>query len=173
MTSLLHADLTGTIIGAYYEVYNHTLRAYPESVFERAMLVELGRRGQKATQQNAYRILYKGQLVGIQQLDLFVLDEVVVELKVAERLTALHKAQGLSYLKTVGKPVGLILNFGGAEPEFDLLVEDKVMVFPVAYQDQRVVHLDVLKAWMSLCNVQLGIMANFQANRLAVTFLRT
>ena len=124
MTSLLHADLTGTIIGAYYEVYNHTLRAYPESVFERAMLVELGRRGQKATQQDAYRILYKGQLVGIQQLDLFVLDEVVIELKVAERLTALHKAQGLSYLKTVGKPVGLILNFGGAEPEFDRLYID-------------------------------------------------
>ena len=54
-----------------------------------------------------------------------------------------------------------------------LLVEDKVMVFPVAYQDRRVVPLDVLKEWMSQCNVQLGIMANFQANRLTVTFLRT
>lgn len=264
MTTLLHREQTDVIIGAYYEVYNHTLRTYPEAVYERAMLIELDRRGFKATQQDNYRILYKGRVVGIQQLDLFVLDEVVVENKVAGQLTPLHKAQGLSYLKTVGKMVGLVLNFGGAAPEFErlyldpdriravrpaapppsppaadwlypdltyqivgglyavqdelgagfvhriyanacyrefqmrglavqprkrvdvvykgvqignvalahLLVEDKVMVFPVAYQDRRVVQIEVLRDWMRMSDVRLGIMANFQENRLSPVFVR-
>jgi GxxExxY protein len=118
MTKLLHKDLTGTIIGAYYEVYNHTPRTYPEYIYERAMIEELRRRGIEARSQEKYEITYKDYLVGLQELDLFVVKEVVVENKVAERLTGLHKAQYLSYVKTVDKSVGLLLNFGGPEPEF-------------------------------------------------------
>jgi len=52
---------------------------------------------------------------------LFIADEVVVEIKVAPQLTKLHKAQAFSYLKVVGKHVGLLCNFGRAEPEFERL----------------------------------------------------
>lgn len=45
MTKLLYKELTGTIIGAYYEVYNHTSRTYPEYIYERAMIEELRQRG--------------------------------------------------------------------------------------------------------------------------------
>lgn len=121
MTHLIHQELTGSIIGAYYEVYNHTSRTYPEYIYERAMQEELRRRALSASRQDQYQITYKDKLIGLQRLDLFVVREIAVELKVAERLTKLHKAQTVSYLKTVDKPIGLLLNFGGSQPEFNRL----------------------------------------------------
>lgn len=118
MTTLQHKTLTGTIIGTYYEVYNHTSRTYPEYIYERAMIEELRRRGVSVKQQEEFQIFYKDHLIGSQRLDLFVVEEVVVELKVAQELTPLHKAQCYSYVKTVDKQVGLLFNFGSQEPEF-------------------------------------------------------
>ena len=46
-------------------------------------------------------------------MDLLVVQEVVVENKVVVELSALNRAQGLSYLKTTGRAVGLLFNFGG------------------------------------------------------------
>jgi GxxExxY protein len=53
-----------------------------------------------------------------------------------------------------------------------LLVEGKIMIFPIARNDLRAVHFETLKGWMRLCNVQLGILANFNAVRLETAFLR-
>ena len=45
------------------------------------------------------------------RLDLVVEEEVVVELKSAERLERIHEAQLLSYLRLSGRRVGLLINF--------------------------------------------------------------
>ena len=45
------------------------------------------------------------------RLDLVVEDAVIVEVKAIERLIPIHDAQLLSYLRTSGKSVGLIINF--------------------------------------------------------------
>ncbi len=82
-----YKDLTGAIIGAYYEVYNHTSRTYPEYIYERALMEELRLRGIASTQQDEYAIFYKGRQVGAQRLDLFVVRQVVVENKVTDKLT--------------------------------------------------------------------------------------
>jgi GxxExxY protein len=121
MTKLLHKDLTHTIIGVYYDVYNGTARTYPEFIYERAMMHDLRRKDISCQQQKEYQVLYKDKLVGSQRLDLLVGDEVAVEIKVAPRLTDLHKAQAFSYLKVANKEVGLLCNFGGAEPDFERL----------------------------------------------------
>lgn len=69
-------------------------------------------------------------MIGKQRLDIFVAGEVVVELKVVPRLTRLNQAQTISYLKTTGKKVGLLFNFGGTEPQFArLYYEPREAVF--------------------------------------------
>ncbi len=118
MPILKHKALTETIIGAYYEVYNHTSRTYPEYIYEQAVIKELQRRELSVKQQDEYEIFYKEYRIGLQRLDLFVVQEVVVELKVASKLTRLHKAQAYSYVKTVDKQVGLLFNFGSQKPDF-------------------------------------------------------
>jgi len=118
MTELLHRDLTRQIIGVYYAVYNKLGQTYPEFIYERAMIALLGRLGIRCIRQDEYEIRYKDRLVGVQRLDLFIADQVVVELKVADRIDPLHLAQLLSYLKTISREVGLLFRFGGPEPEF-------------------------------------------------------
>jgi GxxExxY protein len=118
MTELLHRDLTGRIIGVYYFVYNKLSQTYPEFIYERAMIALLERLGIRCIWQDEYEIRYKGRLVGVQQIDIFVAGAVVVELKVAGSIEPIHLAQLLSYLKTVSREVGLLFRFGGPEPEF-------------------------------------------------------
>ncbi len=48
------------------------------------------------------------------RIDVMVENEVVVELKAVEMLQDKHKAQLLTYLKLMGKRVGLLINFNEA-----------------------------------------------------------
>jgi len=89
------------------------------------MVKVLGQKGVRYLRQPQYQILYKEHLVGVQRLDILLLDEkVAVECKVAPRLEKIHRAQLFSYMKTVGARVGLLLNFGGPQPEFERLYLD-------------------------------------------------
>jgi GxxExxY protein len=85
------------------------------------MMNDLRQKGILCQQQKEYQVVYKDKLVGSQRLDLFVADEVVVEIKAVPQLTDLHKAQAYSYLKVANKKVSLLCNFGGAEPDFERL----------------------------------------------------
>jgi GxxExxY protein len=130
MTELLHKELTGEIIGVYYDVYNALGCTYTEFVYERAMSLDLREKGYTCRQQVEYQVFYKEKLVGIQRLDLLVADIIVIEIKVAPEITRLHKAQALSYLKTSGKQVGMLLNFGASNPGFERLY----------YQDSKIIN---------------------------------
>jgi len=117
-TQLIHGDVTDRILRAYFTAYNRLGKTYPEYIFERAVILLLERQGTGCVQQDEYEIRYKGFIVGLQRLDVFVAEKVVVELKVANAITSLHLAQLLSYMKTVNQPVGLLLRFGGPKPDF-------------------------------------------------------
>jgi len=121
MVKLLHQETTGTIIGVYYNVYNGTGRNYPEYIYENAMIGDLEALHVPCRRQDEYQVFYKDRLVGVQRLDLFVAREVGVEIKVVPALLSIHKAQAISYLKVIGKQVGLLFNFGSPEPEFERL----------------------------------------------------
>jgi GxxExxY protein len=45
------------------------------------------------------------------RLDLLIDDCLIVELKAVEKVLPLHKAQVLSYMKLLNKPLGLLINF--------------------------------------------------------------
>ena len=45
------------------------------------------------------------------RLDILVEDTVIVELKAVTKVTPIHEAQLLSYLKLSGKHLGLLINF--------------------------------------------------------------
>ena len=110
--------LLRTIIGIYYDVYNGTGRTYPEFIYEQAMADDIRQQGIACRRQSEFRVLYKEQLVGLQRLDLFVPPDVVIEIKVAPKLTNLHQAQAISYLKVADAEAGLLCNLGSPQPEF-------------------------------------------------------
>lgn len=103
--------LTGDIIGEAIEVHRVLGPGLLEPLYQRAVCIELTARAIPFVSQPRIALAYKGQPIGAGRLDLLVANAVVVELKAVEALNAVHKAQVLSYLRTTGYPVGLLINF--------------------------------------------------------------
>jgi GxxExxY protein len=106
-------DLTTlAIIQASIEVHKHLGPGLLESLYRESLLFELRARGSKVVADELIPISYKGRpLKGHYRIDLLVEDAVIVELKSVETLLPVHGAQVLSYLRLLGKPVGLLINF--------------------------------------------------------------
>lgn len=110
-------DETGRIIGAAIEVHRSLGPGFLESIYEKALRVELSRRGIPFVWQLAIPVRYLDVDVGTHILDLLVEDRIVVELKAVRRLEDIHFAIVRSYLKAVGREDALLLNFAAAKLE--------------------------------------------------------
>lgn len=59
-------------------------------------------------------VKYKGDVItGAYRVDLLVNNKLVVELKTVDKLTSVHKAQLLTYLRLLNGRLGLLINFNG------------------------------------------------------------
>ncbi len=67
-------------------------------LYERAMIIELKRRGHTLSIQRAFPVFYRGELIGNLIPDLIVDDTVIVDPKVVACFTDTHIAQMLGYL---------------------------------------------------------------------------
>jgi len=103
--------LACNVIGAAIEVHRHLGPGFIESVYEQALAVELRLRGIPHQQQVPVVVDYKGYVVGRGRVDLLADDRLVVEVKAIAALNPVHTAQVVSYLKALGQPLGLLLNF--------------------------------------------------------------
>ena len=109
---LLYEDLTEKIIKCFYKVHDALGDGFLESVYEKALLIELEDAGFKAESQRSLTVYYKGRLVGDFKADIVIEDKIVIEIKAVSRLAPHHEAQLINYLKATGIKVGLLVNFG-------------------------------------------------------------
>ncbi|MFW6438002.1 MAG: GxxExxY protein [Armatimonadota bacterium] len=107
-----HAELTGQIIGACYDVANDLGHGFVESVYQRALFIALQERNLNVASEVPLNVWYHGQVVGEFVADLVVDGVVLIELKAAKRLVPDHQAQVINYLNGTGLPIGLLANFG-------------------------------------------------------------
>jgi GxxExxY protein len=105
-------DITREIIGAAYKVFNALGFGFLESVYKKAMIIELKKKGRKVEDEKPLKVYYEDQVVGDFFIDLFVQDEIVVELKSIQSIAKEHEVQLVNYLNGVKKEVGLLINFG-------------------------------------------------------------
>jgi GxxExxY protein len=78
---MLHEALTRKIIGVAYTVYNELGSGFLESVYEKAMAIELRAAGHEVLTQHPITVTYRDHVVGEFFADLFVDGRVIVELK--------------------------------------------------------------------------------------------
>src|SRR2546423_571595 len=106
------SGLTETIIAAAIEVHRNKGPGLIESIYEWCLLKELGLGGLKCVNQKVVLIDYKGfTREEPLRFDVLVEECVLVEAKAVEKILPLHKAQLLSYMKLLGVPLGLLINF--------------------------------------------------------------
>jgi len=112
---LKYEQLTEQILGAAIEVHKALGPGLLESAYEECLCHELNLRGLRFARQITVPVLYKGiNLDCGYKLDIIVEDTVILELKSVDRITSIHEAQLLTYLKLMNKPVGFIINFNVA-----------------------------------------------------------
>lgn len=83
-----------------------------ESVYEKCLIHELNLNGLKTNNQVKVPINYKGITLDADlRTDIIVENLIVVELKAADLILPIYKAQLLTYLKLMKMPKGLLINF--------------------------------------------------------------
>jgi len=107
-----HEELTHKIIACAYKVFNTLCFGFLESVYHKALLIELVKAGLYAESEKSLKVYYENQVVGDFSVDLLVEHEIIVELKSVERLVKAHEVQLVNYLTVLRKDVGLLINFG-------------------------------------------------------------
>ena len=105
-------SITERIIGAAIEVHKALGPGLLESAYHACLTHELKLRGLEVETEKELPVVYKAiRLDCGYRLDLLVETTVIVELKAAQEVNAVHEAQVLSYLRLSGYPVGLLINF--------------------------------------------------------------
>ena len=84
---------------------------FREVIYKRAYLLELDSRGLKFECEKKILVHYREWQIPGQTVDLVVEGIVLVELKALPKLRPIHRRQVMSYLKTTGLRVGLLMNF--------------------------------------------------------------
>ncbi|HVB30712.1 MAG TPA: GxxExxY protein [Gemmatimonadaceae bacterium] len=118
---LLREEVTGSVIGAFFEVYNTLGFGFLEHLYVMALERELRARGHRVSREVYVPVSYKGDLLGKQRLDMIVDDAVVVETKSTYELHRAATRQVYNYLRATALEVGLVLHFGPT-PKFYRIV---------------------------------------------------
>jgi GxxExxY protein len=116
MVELLLKEEVYQIMGAALEVYYTLGQGCLEPVYQKALEIELTRRGIPYEAQELLTIEYKGQELGkAYRPDFRCFDQIIVELKAEVGLTGRDVGQLLNYMKATNTRVGLLINFGSMQ----------------------------------------------------------
>ena len=119
---LIHKDLSESIIGAAMTVLNPLKTGLDEKLDERALVIELRKRGHRIEQQKEFPVYYDEQHIGTLIPDLIVDNLVIADPKVVTAFHETHTAQMLGYLNMTGLKLALLLNFKNAKLEWKRIV---------------------------------------------------
>ncbi len=103
--------ITEMIIGCAIEVHKRLGPGLLESVYEKALCIELKHAGLNFIRQKSLSVLYRNESISEFKIDILVENIIVLELKSVERHDPVFEAQILSDLKLGNYPLGLLINF--------------------------------------------------------------
>jgi GxxExxY protein len=113
MVELLLRDEVYAIVGAAIEVHKEQGSGYAEDIYQESLEIELAERGIPFEPQKQLQVKYKQRVLRKRFVADFVCyDQMIVEIKAIDQLTAREESQVLNYLMATGFRVGLLINFG-------------------------------------------------------------
>ena len=122
---LIEEALTRSVIGAFFEVYNTLGFGFLEHLYGMAMERELMARGHRVAREIGVHVLYKGDELGCQRLDMIIDDKLIVEIKSTYKLHEAAPRQLFNYLRATNLEVGLLLHFGPEAKYFRIVSSNK------------------------------------------------
>jgi GxxExxY protein len=111
-------DLAGRVIGCAMQVHRILGPGFLENVYQNALCVELKMAGLAFSIEQPIKVMYRGVEVGAYFADVFVEDQLIIELKAVEKIVIAHEVQLVNYLTATGVDIGVLLNFGGKSLDY-------------------------------------------------------
>jgi GxxExxY protein len=111
----LYRDLTYKIIGALYEVHKELGSVHKETIYHKAVAIELTNRNISFIEEKSIDVKYKGKKIGLYRPDFIIEDKVILEIKVAPLITKVMQDQVYYYIKGTKYKLVLLANFGTAK----------------------------------------------------------
>jgi GxxExxY protein len=121
---MIHEELSGKIIGAAMTVLNELGPGLDEKLYERALVIELRKRGHVVAQQESFPVHYSGELIGTLVPDAIVDGLVIADPKVVETFNDSHVRQMIGYLAVTKLQLALLLNFKRATLQWKRVVRE-------------------------------------------------
>lgn len=110
-------SLIKVVIQCAYNVRTHLAAGFLESVYQKALVIELKEKGINAETEFPISVYYKNIIVGEFRADIIVEKKVIIELKAVQYLIPIHETQLVNYLTATNTDHGLLINFGGERIE--------------------------------------------------------
>ena len=104
-------QLTEKVIGCAIQVHRTLGRGFIESIYEKALIIELRNAGLFVQSQEECNVYYRDTKVGTHRYDLLVDKELLIELKAVSSLHDIDFVRTRSYLKALQLRHALLLNF--------------------------------------------------------------
>ena len=107
-------DLTRQVIGCAFKIHRALGSGFLEGVYENALRIELVKLGISVREKEPLKVHYDGQVVGEYYPDLWIENQLIIEVKAVENLIPRHEVELVHYLTATGVDNGLLLNFGSS-----------------------------------------------------------
>lgn len=110
--TLLHQELTSSILHCAYKVHSALGPGLLESAYEECLRYELDKIGIVVIKQKPMPLIYEDKKLDLgYRIDLFVEGKVIIEIKSVDALNPVHFAQVMTYLKLSKCRIGFLINF--------------------------------------------------------------
>jgi len=108
---LIYPELSYTLIGVLFDVYNHLGPGHKEKYYQKAMAVSLKETGLAFKEQLYSPVIFNDNNIGRYYLDFLIEDKIVLEIKSGEKFLKQNITQIYSYLKIKKLKLGILANF--------------------------------------------------------------
>ena len=123
--SLIAEELTDSVIGSFFDVYNELGFGYRELIYGMALQRDLVAKGHRVDREVAVMVYFRGEPLARQTLDIIVDDRLIVEIKSTARLQPDSTRQLFGYLHATTLEVGLLLHFGKEARFYRVIYENR------------------------------------------------
>lgn len=110
-------ELIKKVIQCVYNVRLQLSAGFLETVYQKALLIELKKNNILAEAEIPIEVYYDDSVVGEYRADIVVEKKIILEIKAIQHLLPVHEAQLVNYLTATKIDCGLLINFGGERLE--------------------------------------------------------
>ncbi len=125
MDKVIYKDLSYNIVGSIFEVFKELGYGFKERYYEDAIAKEFAERRIKYVRQIPYKLVYKGEIIGVYKFDFLVEDKIIVELKQGDYYTKNNITQVIQYLKTSNLKLAILANITSNGVKFKRILNIK------------------------------------------------